>query len=185
MEKTVMGFTELLSGLIGALLASLLAIWYQNVAEVIENRKHVMIAVTEWLDNIYLRLQLLSSEKELVYQGQESTLSQQEYNSMSNEMRILLLSNKIITEVACVYGQGDRLQKISQLQSSMTNAARIFWTARQEIWGDSHKKIMEMFETSIDPLRASVMNDFFNSLKEFSISDLAKKKLKIFCRCKH
>ena len=94
-----MGIVDiLLSGIVGAFTATLLSIWYQYTAEEIKNRKDVMIGVSEWLDNIYLRLQLLSTQKELINREQNPTLSQQEYNSMSNEMRILLLPNKITKE---------------------------------------------------------------------------------------
>ncbi|MBV8802048.1 MAG: hypothetical protein JO131_03610 [Gammaproteobacteria bacterium] len=59
-----MEFSELLSGFIGALIATLLSIWYQHSTEAIRNRKYVMIAVNNWLDDIYLRLQLLCGQKE-------------------------------------------------------------------------------------------------------------------------
>jgi mannose/fructose/N-acetylgalactosamine-specific phosphotransferase system component IID len=62
----------LLSGVVGALVATYLSICYQQTAEKIKNRKYVMVAVTEWLDNIYLRLQLLCAEKEQFYKQKKN-----------------------------------------------------------------------------------------------------------------
>jgi hypothetical protein len=103
-------------------------------------------------------------------------MSQQEYNSMSNEMRILLLSNRIIIEVACTYKEGEISQKINTLRDNMMKAARIFWNADQATWTNSHAEIMKTFEENIDPMRASVTEDFFNSLEEPSIFQLCQFK---------
>ncbi len=159
----------LLSGTIGALLATLLSMWYQHVSEQIRARKDAMRAVIEWVDNIYVRLQAMQIHKERIYTGQEPSLSAEEYRSMSDEMRVLLLSDRIVTEVVCVYGEGDVLQKINALQGELTKAARILWAAKQDTWADSTKGIMKIFKEKIDPIKASVMKDFFHSTGKISI----------------
>lgn len=166
----------LLSGTVGAVVATFLLVWYQHVFEQIKNRKYIIITVTEWIDNIYTRLQLLCACKEQLFEHQQKSMSNREYRSMINEMRILLLSNKIIMEVACVYGEGNIFQKISELRNSMTTAASIFFNARQETWADSHAEIMRLFNENIDPTRASITDDFFHSLREFSILVMLKIK---------
>ncbi len=44
---------------------------------------------------------------------------------MNNEMRILLLSSKIMIEVACEYGEGVIMQQIKTLRDHMLNSARV------------------------------------------------------------
>lgn len=180
-----MGLWEIaLSALVGGLIATLISIWYQHVSDKIKDRKYIIIAVTDWIDNIYTRLQVLSAHKEcLLIQGQESMTSQ-EYRAIKNEMRILLLSNKIIIEVACEYGEGSIMQQINTLRENMLTAARIFWTARQETWADSHAQIMNLFNNEIDPLREKIMVNLFDSLKGFTIYNLLIRRLKSFFICK-
>lgn len=92
-----------LSALVGGLIATLISIWYQHTSEKIKSRKYIIVAVTDWIDNIYTRLQVLSAHKEsFLTQGQKS-MSSHEYRTMNNEMRIFLLSNKIIMEIMCEY----------------------------------------------------------------------------------
>ncbi len=172
-----MGAWEIaLSALVGGLVAALISIWYQYVSDKIKNRKYIIITVTEWIDSIYTRLQALSAHKEnLLVNGQKSTVSQ-EYRTMNNEMRILLLSNKIIMEVACEYGEGNIMQKVNKLRDDMLNAARIFWNAQFKTWKESKSEIEKTFHENIDPLRASIMDDFFNSTKELTILGILKKR---------
>ncbi|MBI4309708.1 MAG: hypothetical protein HY591_05205, partial [Candidatus Omnitrophica bacterium] len=165
MEKTL---EILLSGTIGALIATLLSVWYQHHSEKIKSRKDVMMAVIEWLDNTYVRLQAMQVDKKRVYTGQASSLSE-EYRAMSDEVRVLLLSDRIATQVVCVFGEGNTLQKINALQGELTKAAQILWAAKKDTWPDSANGIMKIFQDKIDPIKASVMKDFFHSTGKISI----------------
>ncbi|HAU1234310.1 TPA: hypothetical protein ACXHA5_000646 [Legionella pneumophila] len=167
----------LLSGGIGALVTTMILIWHHHSSEQVKNRKYVMIAITEWIDSVYVRLQALAAHKEKLIKEQIESMSSEEYKSMNNEMRVLLLSEKIIVEVACVYGDGDMLAKTNLLRNYMTNVARIFWNARIETWDESHNKIMKLFSENIDPLRINIMSDLFNNLGKLTI--LRKKFMNI------
>lgn len=173
-----MGMWEIaLSALIGGLVAALISIWYQHVSDKIKNRKFIIIiSVTDWIDNIYTRLQVLSAHKENILMQRQKSMTSQEYRTMNNEMRILLLSNKIIMEIACEYGEGTIMQQINNLRDNMLTAARIFWNSRQETWSDSHTQITNLFNSQIDPLRQHITDNFFNSLNEFSIFKIFKLK---------
>lgn len=169
-----------ISALIGGLVASLISIWFQYVSDKIRSRKYIIITVTDWIDNIYTRLQVLSADKESRLMHGQKSMTSQEYRTMNNEMRIFLLSNKIFMEVICEYGEGRIMNQIKSIQDSMLTAASFFWNAQQETWNDSHAQMINLFNTQIDPLREKIMNDFFNSLKEFSIYNILKRKLKLF-----
>lgn len=159
----------LLSGGIGALVTTLILIWYQHSSEQVKNRKYVMIAITEWIDSVYARLQALTAHNEMLNKEQIESMSSEEYKSMINEMRVLLLSDKIIVEVACAYGDGDMLAKTNKLRNNLTSVARIFWNPQLETWDDSHNEIKKLFSENIDPLRKSIINDLFNNLGELTV----------------
>lgn len=59
----------LLSGLIGALIASVLSIIYQYLREIIRRRMDIMLEVVSWSDDIYDRLQAVHSQKDSVRTG--------------------------------------------------------------------------------------------------------------------
>lgn len=164
----------LLSGGIGALVTTMILIWYNYYSDQIKNRKYVMIAITEWIDSVYVRLQALAAHKEKLIKEQIKSMPSEAYKSMNNEMRVLLLSEKIMVEVACAYGDGDMLANINSLRSYMTNAASIFWNARVESWDESHKKIEKLFSEKIDPLRIIIMSEPFNNL---GILTILRKKI--------
>ena len=159
----------LLSGTIGALMATLLSVWYQNRSEQIKNRTDVIIAVVDWADSICAHLTALQVDKERRYAGQSPSLSNEEGRSMSNDLRILLLSDRITAQVVCVFGEGNTLQKINALKGELTKAAEILWAEKQDNWSEAEAEIMKIFKDKIDPIRASVMRDFFNSTGKISI----------------
>ena len=57
----------LLSGAIGALLATGITIFYHFKSEQINNRKQTLRLIVEWLDEFYTTIQLLSSNKEIYF----------------------------------------------------------------------------------------------------------------------
>jgi hypothetical protein len=156
---------NLLSGTIGALIATLLAVWYQQKSEQAKSRKDVMMALVEWMDDIYVRLQEMHIYKDHLYKKQELSLSHEEYKTMSKDVRVLLLSERIIALVACVYGEGKVLQRVGEIRELLLKVARIFWTSEQAGWADSSSTIVEIFEQKIDPMRVDITRDIFKSIK--------------------
>ncbi len=159
----------LLSGTISALIATLLSVWYQYRSEQIKDRTDVIMAVVDWMDNICAHLLSLQINKERCYTGQSPSLLKEEGRSMNNDMRILLLSDRITTQVVCVFGEGNILQKINALKGELTKAAEILWAAKPDTWPNSEKEIMKILKEKIDPIKASVMKDFFHSAGKISI----------------
>ena len=101
----------LLSGLTGAVVTTFILIWYQYASEEIKNRKHAMITVIDWIDNIYAGLQVLCMYKEKKYKENQKTNTSREYKIINNEMRLLINSNKIPIEMACAFKEKNILQK--------------------------------------------------------------------------
>lgn len=159
----------LLSGLVGALIATALSVIYQYASEQSKYRGNLAIEVVNWLDKIYIRLQEMMIHKERVYSGKDPSLTQEEYRKLSNEVRTLLLSDKIMTIVALTYGEGDKLQKINALQGELSKVAGILWALNQNNWKESHLEIMNSFNKKIDPIKAMTMKEFLYSAKIKSV----------------
>ena len=159
----------LVSGLIGALLATLFSVLYNHISEQVKWRIDLTMANVEWLDNIYARLRSIQIHKDGVYKGEKPFLSDEEFRKHSYEVSILLLSEKIKIQVALIYGEGEKLQKINTLQGELTKIAQMLWAADKNTWDQVNKKIMETFSKTIDPLRGNVSKDFLLSAKKITM----------------
>ena len=174
-----MGF--LLSGLIGAIIASLLSVLYQYITEQIRRRAELMMEIVTWADDIYERLQIMSINKEEIYAGGKPYLTRGEYRVISREVKIMLLSSKIPAMVALVYEEGEDVQRINALQGELLKVARILWNARKEIWSQANKEISKEFDKIIDPLRKSISDRFLAASRPVAvINDFFKRHLPTF-----
>lgn len=174
-----MGF--LLSGLIGAIIASLLSVLYQYIAEQIRRRAELMMEIVKWADDIYERLQILTVNKGEIYAGKEAYLTQEEFKMVNREVKITLLSSRISAMVALVYGEGKDVQRINTLQGELLKVARIQWNSKKETWPQASKEIDEKFDKIIDPLREAIANRFLAASRPPAvISDFFKRYLPTF-----
>ena len=97
-------FAELvLSGFLGALVATIITVLYQHTSEQVKLRRDVLLEINGWLDDFYTRLQAMHVHKERIYEGKDPSLSQEEYRKFNEDIRVLLLSERIKTLVALTY----------------------------------------------------------------------------------
>ena len=173
----------LLSGLIGAFIATTLTIIYNYIREQVRHRRDVMMQAVSWVDDVYDRLQMIQVQKERMYTGKEPALSTEEYRITTREVKTLLLSSKIPVLVALVYGEGNEVQKINALQGEMTKVAEMLWQANKDIWDDSSKKIYLSFSKIIDPIKEDTFKRFLHGTRPRSIAiDFLKSNLPTFCK---
>ena len=156
----------LLSGLLGAAFATLFSLLYNHIAEQVKWRIDLAMSSIDWLDNIYTRLISLQIHKERKYTKKEPYLSDEEYRRISNEVRALLLSEKMKTQVVLIYGEGDKMQKINALQGELEKVATTLWTANENTWTESSKNILNSFDKVIDPIKATIMREFVVSARK-------------------
>jgi hypothetical protein len=171
----------LLSGLIGAFIATTLTIIYNYIREQVRHRRDVMMQAVSWVDDIYDRLQMMQVQKERVYAGKEPAITTEEYKITTREVKTLLLSSKIPVLVALVYGEGNEVQKINALQGEMTKVAEILWQANKDTWDEASKKIFLSFSKIIDPVKEATFKRFLHGTRARSIvSDFLKSNLSTF-----
>lgn len=173
----------LISGLIGALIATLLSILYNFVAEQLRFRRELILEIVSWADDVYGRLQEMHIQKERVYSGKKPGLTDEEYRIMSREAKSLLLSSKIGAMVALVYGEGEEMQKINAFQGELTKVLESLYDAKKETWSNFHEDISKKFSNVIDPLRAAISRRFLEGTSVKSILlDFIKKHMPTICR---
>ena len=146
----------LLSGLIGALIASILSILYLYFAEQIRYRRDIFVEVVSLSDDVYGYLQILQAHKDMTYKQGTSYLDDDEKKRMNEDLKKHLISSKIRAKIALVYGEGDELRRFNALQGELLSIARILWAAKEDTWEADNRRILNGFSTVIEPIRASV-----------------------------
>ena len=145
--------SNLLSGLIGALLATALGAAFAFWVERVKLKADVMLAVVGWADETYIRLYDLHTAKKAHYTDSKQYLEPGEYERNSRELRSMLLRDSIVARVALVYGEGLQTALLNELRESLLSATRKLWAAKRETWADVDREVLAAFEQKIDPLR--------------------------------
>lgn len=138
----------LLSGLIGALIASLLAIFYQLISLKAKKRFEIMLSVVNYCD------ELNYNSRNLEQLFKRGLVNSDEYKQLSNKTDLLLTSSKVKALIALTYGENSReLDKFDELHQELFNAALVLFRAKQGKEAETSELIREKFENVIDPLR--------------------------------
>ena len=111
---------SLLSGLIGALIATLLSVFYHHNSERKKMRSDVLLEVVAYCDDIYRHLTDMHIHKDLEYTGKKSAFNADEYRHISHELTGLLLSSKPAAKLALAYSEG-------KIMAFSTNCNHAFW----------------------------------------------------------
>ena len=163
---------QLLSGLFGALIASILSIIYLYFSAQIKVRAEVMLEVVGYSDDIYNYLQMMHAHKHLIYTENKPALTDDEYRNFSNQLSVLLKSSKVKAKIALVHGEGNLLEIFNELwgnylavSSILRNATRSAWVVKE------NKEIFELFSNRIDPLRNKLEIALLNGAR---VSGVAK-----------
>lgn len=145
--------TFLLSGLIGALIATILSVIYHYLSEQSRLRSEVALEVIDYFDDIYKRLQMLHVDKNAVYTDSKRGLTDEEYRISSRVLKDLLNTSRVGAKLAIVYGEGNLTGAFNFLQSSCIQAAELLWSAKEENWTEKNKQLSILFQNKIDPVR--------------------------------
>lgn len=168
----------LLSGLLGALFATILTIFYQYVGEQNKLRVDVMLEAVAYFDDIYENLQILHALKDALYRKDKKELSEDElhdYREANHKLTALLLSSRPGIKVAFVYGEDHVLSVFNELRTWFRIVTSILRKATPENWAEEHEGIMLKFSQQIDPLRSSFERIL---LQEAHISSIIKQRLR-------
>ena len=162
---------QLLSGLYGALIASILSIIYLYFSEQIKLRSEIMLEVVGYSDDIFSSLTQMHIHKDSMYTEEIPRLTPEEYKKVSNELTVLLLTTKIKVKIALVYGEGQVLGIFNQLWNNYIAVSSLLRTATRSAWVvKENKEIIDIFSNKIDPLRNQLEKLLLNNARVKGIS---------------
>ena len=176
---------NLLSGLLGAVIATVLSVLYLYFAEAIRRRRDVYLAVVKYIDDIYIRLQAIfvfthfkyTSERLPTYDVQGMTDS--DVHKVHREVTELILSHGIRSQVAVVYGESPLLHKLAELFEHFLQVNKNLGMATKSAWiVKEQKEIYDLFEKTIDPIRRQLQERY---RKETSLIGIIRSLLCLTC----
>lgn len=147
---------QLLSGLIGALAATVLSVVYHWNSENRTLRRELLVDVVAYFDEIYNRLQFLHTVKDGNVDTAWVYLKEDEYGAMSRELSVLLTSSTLHAKLALIYGEGELLGEFNALRSRLINIASKLRTTKLSDWPEESVNIRGEFQGKIDPMRAQI-----------------------------
>lgn len=157
---------SLLSGLIGALIGSGLAVVYQHVSLVMQRRSDVMFLAVDYLDELNYLSRHIQQYKEKKYKENRDAFSPERYVELCDKTDFLLTSSRVHARVAVTFGENSKeLDSFNKLRTKLTDAALLLFRAKAETWDDTSKKVVELFEKEIDPLRQNTEMALIRSTK--------------------
>ena len=157
---------NLISGLIGALIATVLSIVYLHISEVIRRRYDLAIDIAVYSDEIYNDTQVIHSYKSMLYSGKEiSKEALVPYTASTNRLRVSVTSSDIHMRAKIIYGENsDELKTLEGLRSYYTKCSSILWSSTKKNWAEKSNEIHQLFENNIDPLRGLLEQRLANSV---------------------
>lgn len=159
----------LLSGFVGALIATILSVVYLYVAEQVRLRTEVALEVVGYCDDIYNRLESMHVHKEKVYTKTGAGLEPEVYRAISRELSVLIKSTKTHAKLEIAYGAGDSVAALNGLSHHFLEASSILWGATENDWSVKGKQILNLFEKVIDPMRTELQRKLINGTRVTAI----------------
>lgn len=156
----------LLSGLLGALIATFISVIYLHISEKNKLRGEVFLEVVSYCDEIYHFLQTIHNYKEAEFRSFRSPYSSEEYISINNKLTVSLVSTKEHAKLILAYGEGEASMLFSMLSNNLIKVSSILRNSTKSAWvTKEHKEIMRLFSEEIDPLRANLQNSMLNGTR--------------------
>jgi len=148
---------NLLSGIFGALIATLLAIFYEVWTQKIKLRAEIAVMALSRVENIYFRLQDLQGHAEGIYTDGKAFLEQEDYNKTCRELKDKLLSEELEIRLALLYGEkSEEVFLFNSLRKKLLEATLLLWEAKSENWTLIEQKVNAAFSEQIDPTRVKL-----------------------------
>lgn len=144
---------EMLSGFIGALIATFLMVVYLYIAEKIRQRIEIALEVVGYCDEIYNRLQYMHVYKEKKYTQNGNEIEPEIYRANSRELASLIKSRKTHAKLEIIYGAGTLITTLNELSQHFWEASGILWGVTENDWNDKGVQVFNLFNNVIDPMR--------------------------------
>lgn len=161
---------ELLSGFIGALIATILSVVYLYIAEQAKLRTEVALEVVGYCDDVYHRLELMHVHKEKVYTNTGAGLEGDQYRAVSLELSELIKSTKTHAKLQIVYGPSSSMALLNGLSQHFREATSILRGATANDWSENGKQVFDLFEKKIEPMRTELQQQLIAGTQAMAIA---------------
>jgi len=127
---------------------------YQHVSLAMQRRFEVMLLAVDYLDELYFQSRHIQQYKEKKYKENREAFPHDRYLELCDKTDFMLTSSRVHARVALTYGENSKeLDNFNKLRVKFTDAVLLLFRAKPETWEDTNKKLLELFEKEIDPLR--------------------------------
>ena len=156
---------QMLSGLIGALIATIISVVYLYIAEQIRKRTEIALEVVGYGDEVYNRLQYMHVHKQKAYTQAGAELEPEVYRANSRELASLIKSTKTHAKLEIVYGPGTSVAALNELSDHFREASGILWGATTNDWAEKGVQVHNLFKNVIDPKRAKLQQELIGGTR--------------------
>ena len=156
---------QIFSVLIGALIASMLAVVFLHVSEKFKIRSEVLLEVVGFCDEIYHHLRNLHVYKNAEYTDRDLDLTIEDCRHLSKELTVLLTSTKVHEKMAIAFGEKEELVLFLELSNQLRQVASILRKATLSSGINEGQQVNQLFKDKIDPLRHKLIRDLIKGAK--------------------
>ena len=156
---------QIFSVLIGALIASILAVVFLHVSEKLKIRNEALLEVVGFCDEIYHHLQNLHVDKNTEHTDRDLDLTIEDHQYLSRELTVLLTSTKVHEKMAIAFGEKEELGLFLELSNQLSQVASILRKATRSAGTNERQQVKQLFKDKIDPLRHKLMRGLIKGAK--------------------
>ena len=156
---------SLLSGLIGALIATVLSIAYQHIFERKKIRNQVLLDIASYCDKVFQYLNYMHVQRDHEYKNKKEAFHKEEYRKISLELNTLLLSSYLSAQIFIAYGEGNIMGLFNKLNSAFIEVSSKLRKATRSAWEIENREIRNMFDSSIDPMKEKLFKNLYSESK--------------------
>jgi len=156
---------QLISVIIGVLIASILSMGYMHISENLKIRSEVLLEVVGFCDEIYHHLQNFHVYKNAGYTDRDLDLTIEDYRCLSRELTVVLTSTKVYKKMALAFGEKEELGLFLELSNQLRQVASILHRAMPSAGINEGQQVNQLFKDKIDPLRHKLIRDLIKGAK--------------------
>ena len=156
---------QFFSVLIGALIASIIAVIFLQASEKFKIRSEVLLDVVGFCDEIYHHFQNIHVYKNVTCTGRDLDFTIEDCQYLSRDLSLILTSTKVHKKMAIAFGEKEELGLFLELCNQLRKVESIFRKAMGISGINEGQQVKQLFKDKIDPLRHKLMRDLINGAK--------------------
>ena len=161
---------QLLSGFVGALIATILTVIYLYVSEKLKIRTDVVLEIVEFCDEFNSNICNLKYLKNKEFTQPGSQIDLEDYKAHTKNLSKLIMTTKLQAKVALIYRDGDIFENFMKLSEDFRAASKVLRRSTRSGWVIENKELDELINIKIEPLRKELLGMLLKSTSTFSIT---------------